>query len=132
MEFLDSILDSLVPLISEPHGAATAVGIACAFWIQRILATGLGLAIAGGLAWTGHPWLCALVVVSLGIAWLIDCARYPRRDCLKCGGAGKFKRGFLWFTTSKECRGFFGCDGAGRKVRFGTKLLTVTIGDYFV
>lgn len=132
MELLDPIFDFLIPLISEPHGAATAAGIGCAFWIQRILATGLGLAIAGGLAWTGHPWLGALVAVCLAIAWLIDCARYPQRDCLKCDGAGKFKRGFLWFTTSKECRGLLGCDGAGRKVRFGTKLLTRTVGDRFV
>lgn len=129
MEFLDTLAGSLAGILDQPPAAAAALGIACAFAVRQIWPALIAAVVTGGLAWTGHPWLCALVAACLAIGWLIDCSRYPKRDCLRCRGAGKFKRGFLWFVTSKECGG---CGGAGRKIRLGTRVLTRVIGDYFV
>jgi hypothetical protein len=129
MNLLNAILDNLIALLHEPPTAAAALGIACAFGVRNLIAASVGILVAAGLIWTGHPWLATLVAAVLAIAWLIDCARYPKRDCLRCKGGGKFKRGFLWFVTSRECNS---CEGAGRKIRFGTKLLIRTFGNYFV
>lgn len=120
---------NLTATFSDPPLAATALALAATFAIGQVWAAAAATLIASGLAWTGHPWLCALITVAMAVAWLIDSARYPRRDCLWCKGAGKYKKEFLFFTTSKECRH---CDGAGRKARLGARVLTRAFGDHFL
>ncbi|MEU6246060.1 hypothetical protein [Glycomyces sp. NPDC047010] len=126
-----AVLDFLRYLLQQSETTAAAIAVACAFAVRNLLAAGASAATAAGLLWTGHPVLASIAAAALTLAWLIDCAIYSDRDCLKCGGGGRFKRAFLIWTTSKTCRGWFGCGGSGRKVRLGTRILTRVFGDRF-
>lgn len=117
---------TLTAILSDPASVAALLGIACAIWIGQILSFATGAAIAAGLFYAEHPGRGTLVVAALILAWLIHSALYPRRDCLRCKGAGKYKTGFLIWTTSKECRS---CAG-GRVLRLGRKILTPMLGDW--
>lgn len=136
MDFLNTLLDTLLKfllfLLSTPETTAAAIGVGCAFGVRNVYAATVSVLTGAGLLWTGHPVLAGLVAAALTLAWLIDCAFYTERDCLRCGGGGRFKRAFWWSPTSKTCRGLFGCGGASRKVRLGTRILTRMFGDHFV
>lgn len=114
--------------LALPPIAATVLAVACTFAIGQLWAATTSTLVAVGLAWADHPWLCAAVAASITAAWLIDCARYPKRDCLRCKGAGGRKRAFWCFTTVRRCRR---CDGAGSRPRLGARILTRAFGDRF-
>jgi hypothetical protein len=130
--FLEAALRFLLYVLETPERTAAAVAVACAFAVRNPIAASVSALGAAGLLWTGHPVAASIAAVALAIAWLVDCAFYTERDCFKCSGGGRFKRAFWFMTTSKTCRGWFGCDGAGRKIRLGTRILTRTFGDHFV
>lgn len=115
-------LQHFLSYLSDPPVAAAALAcVLCVFAIGKFWAAVLSAVIGAGLAWTAHPWLCAVVAAVAVAAWLSDCRRYPRRDCLWCKGAGGYKRGYLFWATSRPCRH---CEGAGNVNRLGTRILT--------
>ncbi|WP_335989994.1 hypothetical protein [Glycomyces sp. MUSA5-2] len=125
---LTGLLDFLLFLLQQPDTTAVAIAVACAFGVRNVVAASISALTAAGLLWTGHPFLAGIAAAALVLAWLIDCAIYTERDCLRCSGGGRFKRRFWVLTTSKTCRS---CDGASRKVRLGTRILNRLFGDRF-
>lgn len=65
-------------------------------------------------AWGG--W--ALVLVGLVLVYLVDCVRWPQRDCRWCKGRG-VHRSDSDHTLSRRC---WWCKGAPKRDRIATRL----------
>jgi hypothetical protein len=120
---------TLITTLSAPvegnPGLALLLGAALALFIAYLAAALSHAALVVLMAAAGMYWQAAVLLALAITVWLIHSRIWPRYNCRHCKGAGAFRRRFLGKTVSRPCRC---CDGTGKHVRVGRRLLNPILG----
>lgn len=125
MERLLTALEPLADLVDDHQTGATVAALVLALFIAKPIVAlaqtaGTGLMAVAGL----YVHVGGILALTLAV-WLTHAAVFPERKHFWCRGRGRFSMTWLFIDVSRECRG---CNGSGRRLRLGRRLLTPILG----